>query len=74
MGNSELSISALGDVSHSTTRLASGSRSAIVASPVAEECKITAERFGAGTKHTHIQTISTLDITDEAFIRCAHSA
>jgi hypothetical protein len=71
---SESKIFALGEVSHSTARLASGSRSAVVASPVAEKCKSTAERFGAGTKHTHTETISTLDTTNEAFIRCAHSA
>jgi hypothetical protein len=57
-----------------TARLASGSRFEIAASPVAEECKRTAERFGAGTKQTDRRTILTLNTADEAFIRHAHSA
>jgi hypothetical protein len=69
---------------HSTPRLlchsriqpkASKSRSAILASPVAKECKEQLSGSGGDKTYTHkhTQTISTLDTTDEAFIRCAHS-
>jgi N6-adenosine-specific RNA methylase IME4 len=55
---------ALGDVSHGTARLASGSRSAIVASPVAEESKRPPEWFGAAMKLTHTHTHTHTDDFD----------